>query len=111
MDRILARIVTAKVARALVIFGLAFAFGCTLRFGLAEFYEAKAPTLSPEVGIKIEGLDRLEIFMGGVHVGTVLMDEEGAILLGETSESAAVLGKFLAFLRLFEHDHDEDEYY
>lgn len=56
--------------------------------------------LKPEVRIEIRQLDRIELYAGGLHVGTVIFDAYGhAIIVGDPDPVNGVIGELLEFLQ------------
>ena len=56
--------------------------------------------LKPEVRIEIRQMDRMELYAGGLHVGTIIFDSAGhAIFAGDYSQVKGVLGELLQFLQ------------
>jgi len=56
--------------------------------------------LKPEVRLELRSMDRIELYAGGLHVGTVIFDSAGhAIFAGDYSQIKGILGELLTFLQ------------
>jgi hypothetical protein len=97
---------------------LVFALGCfSIRVGiLHEGPQTQSPKhvrLKPEIRMAMNRADRIEIFAGGVHVGTVILDGEGGIFVGiDPTQAGRVTNELLGMLNMHQvyrnsqnHDH------
>jgi len=61
------------------------------------------PKLKPSAEIKVERLDRIELYTAGLHVGTIIFDKWGnAVFVGDGSEIQAVLSELMAYLGMIQ---------
>jgi hypothetical protein len=74
----------------------------------------KSIHLAPSVSIKMESLDRLEIYVGGVHAGTFVFDGSGAVFVGDSAPAARVIQELLTqieMLRAYQDESNEETYH
>jgi hypothetical protein len=94
-----------------------FAIGCvatTIRYRNFDDPKAKHINVKPSVELVAPGLDRLEVFAGGVHVGTFYFDGQGSVFVGDGAQAAGVLQELLTYLEMvrsyMERDSGESYY-
>lgn len=106
-------------ARYVVVAALIFAVACcSIKVGILhegpQTQKIKTVRLKPEVRVTMNRLDRIEIFAGGIHVGTVILDGAGGIFIGpDPTQAAAVTRELLRMLemqRVYEEGQNPDRY-
>jgi hypothetical protein len=87
--------------RHLLILALVFIVSCCAVKGdiLRPRYDAP---IRAEVRVVMDTMNRVELFAGGIHVGTIIFDTHGGgVFVGETPQKASeVIAAFLAMLSM-----------
>lgn len=115
-DPLLKRIKLATAIKAVVVgsaIGVAAAC-CTVKFGVLhdgpQTQKISKITLSESVQVQLNDMSRVELFVGGIHVGTILLDGEAGIFVGvDATQSAYVLDQLIELLNLFQRAQEEPE--
>lgn len=66
--------------------------------------------LKPEVRIQIEQSDRIELFAGGLHVGTIIFDPSGmAYFVGDADQVQGVIAELMNFINIITQSYESDK--
>lgn len=92
--------------------------GCAVHFGVLhegpKTQPVKKVRLQPEIRAALSKADRVEIFVGGVHVGTVILDGVGGVFVGaDPTQASTVLNELLRMMHMvtkYQREQDPDHF-
>jgi hypothetical protein len=68
--------------------------------------------LKPEIRAQLNSLSRVELFIGGIHVGTIILDGTAGVFIGpDPTQAGKVLQELLSLLHLVAPEPEEEDYY
>jgi hypothetical protein len=100
-----------------LVFFMTVSLGCcaqNIRYRAVGVAKPRPPHIRPEVGIVMDSMDRMEIYAGGLHVGTFVFDGNGAVFVGDGEPAARVIQELLTqleMLRMYLERDGGDTYY